>query len=96
MWPAIEFQILRRLNPNIQTHHEARGPQHTHTHTHTPFLVAHPITPTKVDPVVQWLSYSPLDPRFAGSIPTVVAGFFKSVKIRSMTRDGSKAVGPVS
>ena len=26
--------------------------------------------------VVQWLSYSPLDPRFAGSIPAGVDGFF--------------------
>ena len=36
-------------------------------------------------PVVQWLSYSPLDPRFAGSIPARVDGFFESVKILSMT-----------
>ena len=35
-------------------------------------------------PVVQWLSYSPLVSRFAGSIP---GDFF---------RKGSKAVGPVS
>ena len=27
-------------------------------------------------PVAQWLSYSPLDPRFAGSIPVKVDGFF--------------------
>ena len=26
--------------------------------------------------VVQWLSYTPLDPRFAGSIPAGVDGFF--------------------
>ena len=39
-------------------------------------------------PVVQWLSYSPLDPRFAGSIPAGVDGFFQSVKIRSMTSFG--------
>ena len=36
-------------------------------------------------PVIQWLSYSPLDPRFAGSIPAGVHGFFLSVKILSMT-----------
>ena len=33
--------------------------------------------------MVQWLSYSPLDPRFAGSIPVGVDGFFQSVKILS-------------
>ena len=38
--------------------------------------------------VVQWLSYSPLDPRFAGSIPAWVDGFFQSVKILSMTSFG--------
>ena len=27
--------------------------------------------------VVQWLSYSPLDPRFAGLIPAGVDGFFR-------------------
>ena len=36
-------------------------------------------------PVVQWLSYSPLDPRFAGSNPPAVDGFFESIKILSMT-----------
>ena len=36
-------------------------------------------------PVVQWLSYSPLNPSFAGSIPAGVDGFFQSVKILSMT-----------
>ena len=36
-------------------------------------------------PVVQWLSHSPLDPRFAGSILAEVDGFFQSVKILSMT-----------
>ena len=39
-------------------------------------------------PVVQGLSYSPLDPRFAGSIPAGVDGFFQSVKILSMTSFG--------
>ena len=39
-------------------------------------------------PVVQWLSHSPLDPRFAGSIPARVDGFFQSVKILSMTSFG--------
>ena len=36
-------------------------------------------------PMVQWLSYSPLDPRFVGSIPAEVEGFFQGVKILSMT-----------
>ena len=31
-------------------------------------------------PVVQWLSYSPLEPRFAGSIPVGVDGFFSERK----------------
>ena len=35
-------------------------------------------------PVVPWLSYSPLDPRFAGSVPAGVDRFFQSVKILSM------------
>ena len=35
-----------------------------------------------------WLSYSPLDPRFAGSNPAGVDGFFQSVKILSMTSFG--------
>ena len=39
-------------------------------------------------PVVQWLSYSPLNPRFAGSIPAGVDWFFQSVKILSMTSFG--------
>ena len=38
--------------------------------------------------VVQWLSYSPLDPRFAGSIPAWVDGFFQSVKILRMISFG--------
>ena len=38
--------------------------------------------------VVQWLSYSPLDPRFAGSIPTGVDGIFQSVKILIMNSFG--------
>ena len=41
-------------------------------------------------PVVQWLSYSPLDPRFAGSIPAGVNWFFQSVKILSMTSFGKE------
>ena len=41
-------------------------------------------------PVVQWLSYSPLDPRFPGSIPAGVDGFFQSVKILSLTSFGRK------
>ena len=54
-------------------------------------------------PLVQWLSYSLLDPRFAGSIPAGVDEFFQRVKILSMISFGrevkpkeSKAVGPVS
>ena len=38
--------------------------------------------------VVPWLSYSPLDARFAGSILAGVDGFFQSVKILSMTSFG--------
>ena len=37
---------------------------------------------------VQWLSYSPLDPRFVDSIPAGVDAFFQSVKILSMTSFG--------
>ena len=49
-------------------------------------------------PVVQWLSYSPLDPRFAGSIPAGVVGFFSESKNPEydFLRKGSKSVGPVS
>ena len=39
-------------------------------------------------PVVAWLSYSPLDSRFAGSNPARVDGFFQIVKILSMTSFG--------
>ena len=39
-------------------------------------------------PVVQWLSYLPLDPRFVGSIPAGVDGFFQSAKNLSMTSFG--------
>ena len=38
--------------------------------------------------MVPWLSYSPLDPRFAASSPDGVDGFFESVKILSMTSFG--------
>ena len=38
--------------------------------------------------VISWLSYSPLDPRFAGSNPAWVNGFFQSIKILSMTSFG--------
>ena len=41
-----------------------------------------------LSPVVLWLSYSPLDPRFLGSNPAGVNGFFQSVKILSMTSFG--------
>ena len=43
------------------------------------------VTRSESTPVVQWLSYSPLDPRFAGSIPAGVDGFFQSIKILSMS-----------
>ena len=46
------------------------------------------VTVVPSTPVVQWLTYSPLDPRFAGSIPAGVDGFFQSVKILSMTSFG--------
>ena len=36
-------------------------------------------------PVVPWLSYSTLDPRFGGSHPAAIDGFFQSVKILIMT-----------
>ena len=45
-------------------------------------------TLVKSIPVVQRLSYSPLDPRFAGSITAGVDGFFQSVKIVSITSFG--------
>ena len=49
-------------------------------------------------PEVQWLSYSPLDPRFAGSIPAGVDGFFSERKNPEydFLRKGNKAVDPVS
>ena len=48
--------------------------------------------------MVQWLSYSPPDPRFAGSIPAGVDGFFLERKHAEcdFLRKGSKAVGSVS
>ena len=47
---------------------------------------------------LQWLSYSTLDPRFAGSIPAGVDGFFSERKNPEyeFLRKGNKAVGPVS
>ena len=49
------------------------------------------------NPVVPCSSYSPLDPRFAGSNLAGVDGFFQSVTILSdFLWKGSKAVGPVS
>ena len=50
------------------------------------------------NPVVPWLSYSPLDPRFAGSNLAGVDGFFSERKNPEydFLRKGSKAVGPVS
>ena len=49
-------------------------------------------------PVVQWLSYSPLDPKFAGLIPAEFDGFFFSERKNpeyDFLRKGSEAVGPV-
>ena len=47
-------------------------------------------------PVVQWLSYSPLDPKFAGSIPARVDGFSERKNPEyDFLRKGSKAMGPV-
>ena len=48
--------------------------------------------------MIQWLSYSPLDPRFAGSIPAGVDGFFSERKNPEydFLRKGGKAVCPVS
>ena len=50
---------------------------------------------TKVCRPRWWLSYSPLDPRFAGSNPAGVDGFYQSVKILSMASFG-REVKPVS
>ena len=49
-------------------------------------------------PMVSWLSYSPLDPGFAGSNPTGVDGFFSERKNPEydFLRKGSKAMDPVS
>ena len=40
------------------------------------------------DPDGPWLSYSPLDSRFAGSNPAGVHGFFQSVKLLNMASFG--------
>ena len=48
------------------------------------------VSNVRVDPSGLGLSYSHLDPRFAGSIPAGVDGFFQSVKILSMTSFGSE------
>ena len=52
----------------------------------------------KSTPVVQWLSYSPLDPRFTGSIPAGVNRFFSERKNPEydFLQKESKAVGPMS
>ena len=42
----------------------------------------------KSTPVVTWLSYSPLDPMFAGSDSAGDVEFFQSVKILSMSSFG--------
>ena len=49
-------------------------------------------------PVVPWLSYTSLDPRFAGSKSAGVDGFFSERKTPEYDffRKGNKAVGPVS
>ena len=56
------------------------------------------VTGDSSTPVVQWLSYSPLDPRFAGSIPAGVDGFFSELKNPEydFLRKRNKAVGLVS
>ena len=46
------------------------------------------ISSNVLTPVVPWLSYSLLDPRFAGSNPGRNDGLFYSVKILSMTSFG--------
>ena len=49
-------------------------------------------------PVVPWLSYSPQEPRFAGTNPAGVDRFFSKCTNPEydFLRKGSKAVGPVS
>ena len=49
-------------------------------------------------PVVPWLSYSPLNPRFADSNSAGVDGFFSERKNPEydFLRKGSNVVGPVS
>ena len=42
-----------------------------------------------------WLACSPLDPRFAGSIPAEVDGFLRVIKIRSTTSFGGEVKPPV-
>ena len=42
----------------------------------------------KSSPVVPWLSYSPLEPRFADSNSAGIEGFFQSVKILNGYIDG--------
>ena len=54
--------------------------------------------PFQSTPVVQWLSYSPLELRFAGSIPAGVDGFFSGRKNPEydFLRKGSKSVSAMS
>ena len=58
------------------------------TSAQTPLHQVHVTQSLKSTPVVLWLSYSPLDLRFAGSNPAGVDGFFQSIKILSMTSFG--------
>ena len=55
------------------------------------------IVRAKTTPVVPWLSYSTLDPRFASSNPDGVDGFFSERKNfeYDFLGKGSKTVGPV-
>ena len=54
-------------------------------------------TKEQMIPVVQWLSYSSLDPSFAGSNPTGSMDFLERKNPEyDFLRKGSKAVGPVS
>ena len=61
------------------------------------FILHNYIKAIYVNPVVPWLSYLPLDPRFAGSNPVGLDGFFSERKNPEydFLQKGSKAVGLV-
>ena len=79
-------------------------PQTTHLHyktvTHTSHtnLTCFRYTTQMSTPVVQWLSYSPLNPRSVGLNLAGVDGFFSERKNPEydFLQKGSRAVGPVS